>query len=130
MAWVEVFAVLVVSHLAGDLLLQTEWQAANKPGGLGRDPVARRALLAHVATYTLAFIPALIWLGTNIGAWAIVVGALIAVPHLVQDDRRLLAAYMRRVKGADEDNEPLLVAVDQAAHLIVLFLVALLAGSL
>jgi len=27
-------------------------------GGLGPDPVSRRALLAHIATYTLAFLPA------------------------------------------------------------------------
>ena len=62
MPWVEVFAVFVVSHLAGDYLLQTDWQAENKRGGLGGDPVARRALLSHVTTYTLAFVPAFIWL--------------------------------------------------------------------
>ena len=50
MPWVEIFAVLVVSHLAGDFLLQTEWQATHKRAGLGRDPVRRRALVAHAAT--------------------------------------------------------------------------------
>ena len=48
--------------MVGDYLLQTDWQARNKRGGLGGDPVARRALLTHVTTYTLAFVPALIWI--------------------------------------------------------------------
>jgi len=34
-SWVEVFAVFVVSHLVGDFLIQTEWQASHKLGGLG-----------------------------------------------------------------------------------------------
>ena len=29
MPWVEVFAVFIVAHLAGDFLLQTDWQAPN-----------------------------------------------------------------------------------------------------
>ena len=65
MPWPEIFAVFVVSHLVGDYLLQTEWQAHNKHGGLGPDPVRRRALLSHVATYGLAFVPALVWLATT-----------------------------------------------------------------
>ena len=44
MPWVEVFAVFTVCHLTGDYLLQTDWQARNKRGGLGSNPVARRAL--------------------------------------------------------------------------------------
>ena len=55
---------LVVSHLIGDFVLQTDFQAEHKHGGLGRDPVRRRA----------------------IGA----------IPHLLQDDGRLLDSYMAR----------------------------------
>jgi Protein of unknown function (DUF3307) len=129
--WVEVFAVFVVSHLVGDFLLQTNWQATNKIGGLGHDRDRRRALLSHTATYTLAFVPALIWLATDIGVgWAIGVGALVAIPHLLQDDGRALDAYMREVKGVGEDPPPgLRLAVDQSGHFIALFLLALLAGS-
>jgi type IV secretory pathway TrbD component len=128
--WVEVFAVFIVSHLAGDFLLQTEWQATNKAGGLGGDPARRRALLSHVCTYTLAFVPALIWLAGEIGAWAVAIGALIAVPHLIQDDGRLLAVYMRQVKHADgQANPSVAAAADQAFHFLALFLTALLATS-
>ena len=128
MLWVEVFAVFVVCHLVGDFLLQTNWQATHKIGGLGRDPVSRRALLSHTLTYTAAFIPALIWIGFEIGAgWAVGVAALIAIPHLLQDDGRALDAYMREVKGVGDDAPPgLRLAVDQTGHFIALFLLALL----
>jgi hypothetical protein len=129
-AWVEILAVFIVSHLVGDFMLQTNWQATHKSGGLGPDREARRALLAHTTTYTLAFVPALIWLWMDIGAWALGVGALIALPHMVQDDGRLLDAYAHRVKKVDE-NAPagLRLAMDQSCHMVALFLTALLAAA-
>ena len=131
MAWVEIFAVFFVSHLVGDYLLQTDWQARHKRGGLGGDPVARRALVLHIANYTLAFVPALVWLADDIGAAAAVgIGALIAVPHLIQDDGRLLAAYVGRVKGRTAVDEiSVMAAADQSFHILALFLTALLAAS-
>lgn len=131
MAWVEIFAVFFVCHLVGDYLLQTDWQARNKPGGLGRDPAARRALLSHIASYTLAFVPALVWIGDEIGAAeAAGLGALIATPHLIQDDGRLLKAYIGRVKGDAALTEgSVAAAVDQTFHILALFLTALLAAS-
>jgi hypothetical protein len=130
MPWVEAFAAFVVSHLVGDYLLQTDWEALNKRGGLGSDPEARRALLSHIASYTLAFVPALVWLADDIGAWAVGVGALIAVPHLIQDDGRLLTAYVRRVKHTDGAANPsVMAAADQSFHFLALFLTALIAGN-
>jgi hypothetical protein len=128
--WVEVFTVFVLSHLAGDFLLQTEWQATHKRHGLGRDGEARRALLLHVATYTLAFVPGLVWIAGDIGAAeAVGVAALIALPHMVEDDGRLLAAYVHSVKKTPVAPGPLMLAVDQTFHLLALFLVALLVGD-
>ena len=130
MAWVEVWAAFVVCHLAGDYLLQTDWQAKHKRAGLGRDPVARRALFFHVTTYTLAFVPALIWLADDLGAGVIWVAALVFFPHLIQDDGRLLTAYMERLKGGDvPSNVGVAAAVDQSFHFITLFGIALLAGN-
>jgi hypothetical protein len=130
MPWVEIFAVFIVSHLVGDFLLQTDVQATHKRGGLGAHGASTRRLVSHTVTYTLAFVPALIWLAGDIGIWAIGIGALIALPHMVQDDGRLLDAYMRRVKGAEPvPGSGLLIAVDQAWHVLALFLVALLAAS-
>ena len=131
MEWFEVFAVFLVSHLVGDYLLQTDWQAVHKHRGLGPDPVARRALVSHVATYTLAFVPALIWLGGDLSIGGLIaVAAGIAIPHLVQDDGRLLALYVSRVKGCDIAAFPLVgAAVDQTMHIVALFALALLVAS-
>jgi hypothetical protein len=128
MIWVEVFAVLIVSHLVGDFLLQTDWQARNKENGLGPDPLHRRALVSHVVTYMAAFVPALIWIGieTDISR-AVLIAVAVAVPHLIQDDRRLLDSYMASVKGLAETSSGLRVAVDQSFHVVFLFGAALLA---
>jgi hypothetical protein len=130
MPWIEVFAVLVVCHLVGDYALQTEWQALNKRGGLtSGSHTARRALFAHVFTYMLAFVPALIWLADSLGAGIIWLAAVIAVPHLIQDDGSLLFSYARAVKKADLAANPLLgAALDQTFHIAALLLTALLAG--
>lgn len=131
MAWTEVFIVLVVSHLVGDFLLQTDWQAQWKYGGLSADPVRRRALGTHIVTYMLAFLPALIWIAAEGGlARAVLAGIVVAVPHWLQDDGRLLDLYMAAVKGTSADGSPgLRVAVDQSFHVVALFLTALIVAS-
>jgi hypothetical protein len=127
---VEVFAVLVVSHAVGDFLLQTEWQATHKRGGLGRDPVHRRALLAHVATYTVAFVPALAWLAGDLSPAAVAaMAAGVFLPHAIQDDGRLLSTYVRTVKHTEPAPGMLMLAVDQCFHLVVLFGLALAAAA-
>jgi uncharacterized protein DUF3307 len=128
--WSEVFIVFFVSHLAGDFLLQTDWQAANKHGGLGRDPESRRALRNHVITYTLMFIPAMVWLSDDLGAAALLLVPGLSLPHLIQDDGRLLTRYVRLFKGPTAGDVPLVaVAVDQSFHMIVLLLTAFIAGA-
>ena len=128
MLWVEVFAVFGVCHLAGDFILQTEWQATRKFGGLGSDGSARRALLTHTATYTLAFVPAFVWLWAEGGAWVPLLAALLFATHAAIDDGRVAHWYSRRVKRTDPAKNPVVVAaVDQTFHIVVLFGLALLA---
>jgi hypothetical protein len=129
--WVELFAVFAVSHMAGDFLFQTGWQARTKHGGLGRDPEARRALFSHVFVYTLLFVPALVWIGDEVDVGsAFAAAGLIAAPHLVQDDGRLLRRYMLAIKHTDPETEPIVgVMVDQSLHYVILLLIALLIGS-
>ena len=127
--WSAVFGVFVLSHLAGDFLLQTDFQAMQKFGGLGRDPVARRALIAHVATYTLSFVPAAIWIAASLGR-ALVALALIGIPHMLIDDGRAVRRYIRVVKHVT--GEPpfvVLFGVDQTLHLLCLAGAALLLAS-
>jgi hypothetical protein len=127
--WDEVFQAFIVSHLVGDYLLQTEWQALNKRGGLRGRSVQRRALCSHVATYTLAFAPALAGLWGRLHTRVFGVAALIAIPHLIQDDGLLLCRYARLVKKADIQRNPSLgAALDQSFHILALFLTARLAA--
>ncbi len=130
MSWVEIFAVFVVSHALGDYLLQTDWQATHKRGGLGRDRNSRNALLSHVASYTLAFVPAGIWLASDgdLSALGLVLLAVgIYIPHMIQDDGRLLTSYIRRVKGCGAASaREIFTAVDQSFHLIILFWTAVI----
>ena len=130
MPWVELFAVFLVSHAAGDFLTQTEFQASNKHGGLGSDPVRRRALLTHAAVYLLCFVPALVWLaGAEDAATVVLTAAAIVVPHVIQDDGRVIGLWMRRVKHTDWEPGVLAMAVDQAFHLVALFGVAVAVGT-
>ncbi|TML07449.1 MAG: DUF3307 domain-containing protein [Actinobacteria bacterium] len=131
MTWVEVFSVYLVCHCVGDFLLQTEFQATRKAGGLGRDPVARRALLSHLFTYTLTFVPAFIWIADKESAGRLVATlAIVVLTHLVQDDRRLLYRYTITVKKADPPpDHPLWIFIDQSAHLLWLFGAALVAAA-
>ncbi len=124
--WADVLATFVVCHGIGDYLLQTDWQALHKRGGLSGNRVARRALVAHISTYTGAFVPALVWIAARRGhADALRTGAIIAIPHLIQDDGRLLSLYAQRVKGLDVREQPNVgMWVDQSFHLVALFLAA------
>jgi hypothetical protein len=129
-AWVELFAVFVVSHLAGDFILQTEFQALNKHGGLGRNRVRRRALAGHALTYTACYVPALVWLaGGGLSAPGVVATALaVGVPHGLQDDGRVMRWWMRAVKHTEPGPGVLAMAVDQSFHLVALLVLAIVIG--
>ena len=127
MSWIELFAVFAVSHLMGDFVLQTYWQATKKRGGLGSSSESRRALGSHIASYMLSFGPALIWLAADRGApTAAAAVAIVAVPHAIQDDYRLLEAFAVRVKRMQPSEYPVvMLLLDQSFHIIALFLAAL-----
>ena len=130
MSWVAVLAGFLVAHMVGDYLLQTDWQARHKRGGLGPDPVARKALVSHVSTYTLAFLPAFIWIGSELGAiWAIIAAVLVFIPHLIIDDGRVVSLYLARVKRVDGLNLGVAASVDQSFHVVSLFLAAMVIGA-
>jgi hypothetical protein len=127
--WATVFAAFVACHLGGDFLIQTEWQAVTKVQGLGTAD-GRRALLSHVVTYTLVFVPVLVWIATDrsVGR-AIVVAVLIAVPHVLVDDGHLLSGWMRQVKHVPEPAPSLRLMVDQSFHVVCLFGAAVVAAA-
>ena len=75
--------------------------------------------------------PVFVWLAEDLDALAIAaVVAGVALPHLVQDDGRLLARYMDVVKKAPAaENVTVTAAVDQSFHILTLLLLALAAGN-
>jgi hypothetical protein len=128
MSWAEVLVALLVSHAVGDVLLQTEWQAITKTGGLTAAG-SRRALLSHLGTYCVAFLPALVWVAVDHSpARAIVAGVVIATSHLVIDDGRLVRLWLRDIKRAQNPSSGLVIAVDQALHLLCLLAAAFIAA--
>jgi Protein of unknown function (DUF3307) len=129
MSWSEVFIALLISHVVGDVLLQTDWQALNKSSGLGHS-LGRRALVLHVSTYVVAFIPPLVWIGGRTSPLrAIGVGALVGISHLLIDDGRLVRVWLRDVKRTAAPTLGLLIATDQSFHLLCLFAASLVAAA-
>jgi type IV secretory pathway VirB3-like protein len=128
-SWSEVMLALLVSHVVGDVLLQTDEQAREKVLGFS-DTTGRRALVGHVATYLAAFIPALVWIALETSALrALAVAALVAITHLVIDDGRLVRLWLRNVKRAANPARALSIAVDQSFHVLCLLGAALVAAS-
>jgi Protein of unknown function (DUF3307) len=118
--WPAAFMVFAACHLAGDFLLQTEWQAVNKRRGLD-DPQSRQALLQHVAAYTSSFAPALVWVARRRGpVRALTAAASIAIPHVAVDEGRIVEAWLRSVKRAPHPPAGLAIAVDQSFHALCL----------
>lgn len=129
LSWNAVFDALLVSHVGGDFLLQTEWQALIKAEGLGSRQ-GRRALGRHVSTYTAAYLPALAWVALCRGPRrALSVGALVAVPHVLIDDGRAVRWWLRQVKHVEVPDPTLRLMVDQSAHLLCLLAAALHAAG-
>jgi hypothetical protein len=129
MNWSEVLLALLVSHLVGDFLFQTESQAVGKVEGL-RNARSRQALLSHLVNYMAAFIPVLIWIGVEkTPGRAVVVAALIAVPHLLIDDGRMVSFWLRDIKHVPEASMGLRIAVDQSFHVVCLLGVSLVAAA-
>lgn len=116
-----VFELLILSHLVGDFLVQTEFEALNK--ALGK--FFNRALLVHCLKYTLCFAP-FFW---NIGSgyfWLL----LIFSSHMVLDRRWLIIWWRHYVNRNSpksiENTFWLTVVVDQIFHILVLALISLM----
>jgi Protein of unknown function (DUF3307) len=128
-SWSAALLLFLISHAAGDILMQTDWQAITKVAGLG-DAGGRRALTRHIGTYMLAFVPALAWVAAETTVLrAVAVGALIAIPHLLIDDGRIVSAWLRAVKHVPNPALGLRIAVDQTFHAICLLGAALVAAA-
>ena len=120
-----VFLVLLTSHLLGDWVAQSDWQATNKTRSWA-------ALAAHVAGYHLVM-GLLLLVPVLRDGWpagkALAVLVVSAATHALIDRRWPVRALLR-VAGspAFATIEWGVIAVDQALHLSILAMLAVLLG--
>lgn len=110
-----IFEALIMAHVLGDFLLQTEWQAQNKKTHL-------RALLAHVSVYHLVVL-VILYTGFSYSLVTLIpVVLVLAIAHAVLDGSPVVRGFIRLLKIAvHRDPERWLVlAVDQSLHLLLL----------
>lgn len=106
------FDLLLLAHLIGDYLLQTEWMAKYKAERW-------RPLLAHCFVYTLVVaVVAYLFIPGGLSWWAI---GLIFVSHVILDRRGFIRFWHRRIMGVTNDQGKwLMIMADQIFHLIIL----------
>jgi hypothetical protein len=120
-----VFLVLLAGHLLGDWVAQNDWQATNKSRSWA-------ALTAHVASYHL-LMGLLLLIPVVRDGWpagkALAALAVSALTHAVIDRRWPVRALMRAAGSPGfAAVEWGVIAVDQALHLFILAMLAVLLG--
>ncbi|HSJ52953.1 MAG TPA: DUF3307 domain-containing protein [Anaerolineae bacterium] len=122
----SLFDWLLVGHLVGDFLLQTDRMARYK---------ARewRWMLTHVGVYMAAVtLAALLYAWQHpLSPWPAVVGLFLVAATHVGLDRRNFTAWWMRSMGVSPDKPWLAIIIDQVFHVLVLVIAAqvLLVGS-
>ncbi len=115
-----IFEGLLMAHLLGDWLLQTEWQAQNKASNW-------KALLAHVAVYhIIVFI--ILYFGFSLRAVPVTtIVVALAVLHAILDRKSAVEPIMiaLRITVKRQPERWLAIAVDQSIHLLLLGLASL-----
>ncbi len=109
----SLFDWLLIAHLIGDWLFQTEYEVLNKAKGR----FFNQALWAHVIKYTACFVPVVYLF--HLGWWPLVP---IFASHLWLDRRTPIIWWQKNIKRAN-DSWPNLV-VDQIFHLLVIVVIA------
>jgi hypothetical protein len=111
----DIFSWLLVGHLVGDWLLQNDWMAKGKRGGL-----VTKAGLTHFAVYTTAIATVLKLLGlAQKSPIAIVaISVLIFVSHWFIDATDIVDRWMRLYQQSQLTIVRMMV--DQTFHLLVL----------
>jgi Protein of unknown function (DUF3307) len=120
-----VFLVLLAGHLVGDWMVQSDWQATNKTRSWA-------ALAAHLAGYHLAM-GLLLLIPVLRDGWpagkALAALTVSAATHAVIDRRWPVRALLRAAGSPGFATvEWGVIAVDQALHLFILAMLALLLG--
>lgn len=112
---VSAFDILLVAHLVGDYLFQTEWMAKNKANHWG-------ALLVHCSVYTaIITLFAFLFIPEGISIWGVVI---VFVTHVLLDRQKFVTFWYRHIMQVKDDRSGWLkIIIDQTFHLIVLAVV-------
>ena len=117
----NIFETLVITHLIGDWIFQTEYEAMNKM----KDSFWNRALFSHCLICTLCFAPAFWSYGIN-WLWLL----LIFGSHLFLDRRWPVVWWISTIKRTSPETVEklywLVIVVDQIMHVLILALIVLL----
>ncbi|MBI5732582.1 DUF3307 domain-containing protein [Candidatus Jorgensenbacteria bacterium] len=111
---------LVMGHLVGDWIFQTEHQALNKAHG----KFFNWPLIGHCLIYTACFIPIFAWL--NFSWWWLI---LIFSSHMFLDRRWPVVWWIKHIKRTSDNtitnNFWLVIAVDQVMHLLIITIIVI-----
>lgn len=114
------FDILLIAHLVGDYLFQTEWMAKYK---------AERwaPLLCHCLVYTAVIVlAAFLIIPGGISVWAIL---LVFISHVILDNRKLVVFWYRVIMRVKDDGAKwLTIMIDQTFHLIILAFALIISG--
>ena len=111
----SLFDKLLVAHLVGDWLLQTEWQALNKGQNY-------RALFSHIGIYSVVLFGVLVLDFGFQNIYVYLVVGMLALTHALLDRTWLVIRFMKALRLIVE-REPerwLVMAVDQVFHISLL----------
>jgi len=114
----SLFDWLLVGHLVGDFLLQTDGMAKYKTQSW-------TWMLRHVGLYlaVMVIVLGVYSLSTPVPLWVLGLSLLfIAATHIVLDRRGFTLAWMRLI-GITSDLDWLIIVADQVFHLLVLVVV-------
>ena len=116
----SLFDKLLVAHLVGDWLLQTEWQALNKSKNI-------RAMASHIGVYSLVMLGVLVvdFGFQNIYVYLMV--AFLGVSHAILDLGWPVVRLMKMTRGivTRPPERWLMMVVDQIIHVVTIAIVAL-----
>ena len=120
----SLFDKLLVAHLVGDWLLQTEWQALNKNQNY-------RALFSHIGVYSVIMMGVLVADFGFQNIYVYIVVGLLALSHSLMDRGWPVIRFMRtfRIIVERKPERWLVMAVDQSLHILLLAFAVILLSS-
>ena len=114
------FSWLLVGHMVGDWLLQSDWMAREK-----KQSFFSKAGMTHFVLYTTV-VMGMVWLiygDEKSSVFYLTVGALIFTSHWLIDATTIVERWMQ-FYGQDSNRDFMRIIVDQTMHLVVLAVLA------